>query len=469
MGPSLLRSIPSVNELLESPPLRQLVDRVSRNVVISGVRTFLEQMRVDVQKAATDMHVPTPAELAEKIARWILVEEVPTLLPVINATGILLHTGLGRAPLADEAVEAMAAISRGYASVEIDLKSGERSQRVCAVERLLCRLTGAEAALVVNNNAGATLLTLAAVAGGREVIVSRGQLIEIGGSYRLPDVMTASGTQLREVGTTNKTRLSDFTQAITDQTAALMRVHTSNYVICGFTEQPTLAELVSLSRERGLPLVDDIGSGALVDFEQFGLKGEPVASESVAAGSDLVLFSGDKLLGGPQCGIVVGKKQWVDRLAKHPLARALRVDKVTLAGLAATLRLYHDPQQAKNSIPLLSLLGTSLENLRVRAERIAQQLSVLPLIATAQILEDHAFLGGGSMPAQQIGTWCVAVTPQGSTVDAFAARLRTATPAVMGRIRQGQLLFDLRSVLPRQDLELVNALENLSVAPGTRT
>ncbi len=466
---SMLRNIPSVNELLDSPPLRQLVERVSRNVVVSGVRTFLDQMRSDVQQAAADFHVPSPADLAERIAGWILVAEVPLLRPVINATGILLHTGLGRAPLAEEAIDAMAQISRGFASVELDLKTGERSQRGRAVEKLLCGLTGAEAAAVVNNNAGATLLTLAAVAGGREVIVSRGQLIEIGGSYRLPDVMTASGTRLREVGTTNKTRISDYSQAIVEQTAALLRVHTSNYVVCGFTEQPALSELIQLGRERNLPVIDDIGSGAIVDFEQFGLRGEPVARDSIAAGSDLVLFSGDKLLGGPQCGVIVGKKKWIDLLAKHPLARALRVDKVTLAGLAATLRLYQDPDQAKLSIPLLALLGTSMENLKQRAERMAQQLAHVPLLSSAQPIQDYAFLGGGSVPTQQIGTWCVALAPRNGSVDNLATQLRTGTPAIVGRIHQGQLLLDLRSVLPRQDLELVAALEKMGTEKESST
>jgi len=461
MGPSVLRNIPSVNELLDSTPLKQVVDRVHRNVVVTRVRTFLDNLREDVRQAAPDLTVPSPTELAEKIASWIIAGEEPSLRPVINATGILLHTGLGRAPLAEAAVQEMTEICRGYASVEVDLKTGERSQRVKAVERLLCDVTGAEAAVVVNNNAGATLLTLAAVATGREVIVSRGQLIEIGGSYRLPEVMTASGGKLREVGTTNKTRISDFAEAVNDQTAALMRVHTSNYVICGFTEQPTLEELIALGASKHLPVIDDIGSGALIDFNEFGLDGEPVASASVAAGADLVLFSGDKLMGGPQCGIVVGKKRWIERLAKHPLSRALRVDKVTLAGLAATLKLYRDPVQARNSIPLLALLSTSMDNLKLRAERLAVQLSTLPGVASAEPVQDHAFLGGGSVPTQQIGTWCVAITTKSASIDDLATALRVGRPAIVGRVHRDRFLLDLRTVLPRQDLELFETLEKL--------
>lgn len=466
MAPSLLRNIPSVNELLESAPLKQLFGQVHRNVVVTRVRTFLDNLRDDVRQATPDLSVPNPTELAEKIASWILASEEPALRPVINATGILLHTGLGRAPLAEVAVQEMMEICRGYASVELELKSGERSQRVKAVERLLCDVTGAEAAVVVNNNAGATLLTLAAVATGREVIVSRGQLIEIGGSYRLPEVMTASGGRLREVGTTNKTRISDFADAINDQTAALMRVHTSNYVICGFTEQPSLSELIALGASKHLPVIDDIGSGALIDFKEFGLEGEPVASESVAAGSDLVLFSGDKLLGGPQCGIVVGKKRWIERLAKHPLSRALRVDKVTLAGLAATLKLYRDPAQAKNTVPLLALLSTSMDNLKLRAERLAVQLGTLPGIVSAELQQDHAFLGGGSVPTQQVGTWCVAITPKSISVDELAKSLRVGTPSIVGRVNRDRYLLDLRSVLPRQDMEIFATIEKSSLGQG---
>jgi L-seryl-tRNA(Ser) seleniumtransferase len=455
---NVLRNIPSVGELLESPPLKALVDRVNRNTVVTGVRQFLDDMRTQVQNAAANVHMPAPAELAQRIADWIATDQQPTLVPVINATGILLHTGLGRAPLAEEAIEMMSAVARGYASVEIDLASGERSQRVQAVESLLTRLTGAEAATVVNNNAGATLITLAALAAGREVIVSRGQLIEIGGSYRLPEVMAASGALLREVGTTNKTRRSDYVGAIGDQTAALMRVHTSNYAVVGFSEEASLEELVSLARMRNLPLIDDIGSGALVDLSRYGVGGEPVASQSIRAGADLVLFSGDKLLGGPQCGIIVGRRSLVQMIMRHPLMRALRVDKLTLAALAATLRLYQDPELAERSIPLLSLLSTPLENLQQRAERLAPQLAAAG-VASVEIVTGKTYVGGGSLPNQAISTVCLALSPTTGTVDQLAAALRSGTPAVIGRIHDSKLLLDLRSVPPRDDLGLVAAVE----------
>jgi L-seryl-tRNA(Ser) seleniumtransferase len=388
---------------------------------------------------------------------------------VINATGVLLHTGLGRAPLAEEAIVEMAAMARDYASVETDLASGQRSQRVLAVEGLLSDLTGAEAALVVNNNAGATLLTLTALGAGREVIVSRGQLIEIGGSYRLPEVMEASGAVLREVGTTNKTHLADYQQAIGERTAALLVVHPSNFVVTGFTEGVPLADVVRLGRAQNLPIIHDIGSGALIDFAQFGFSDEPMASTSIKQGADLVLFSGDKLLGGPQAGIIVGKRALVERITRHPLTRALRVDKLTLSALAATLRLYRDPDQAKRSVPLLHLLSTSMENLKGRAERLAPRLAACRAIAAADALEDVTFLGGGSLPTQKLGTWCLALTPAELSAERLAARLRSGKPAVVGRVREERLLLDLRSVFPRQDLDLVSAVQALRAGSNSQS
>lgn len=453
---NVLRRIPSVNELLETKPLKQLINAASRTVVVDGVREFLDHMRSDLQ-AAAEKASAGPTELAESIADWIRRNERLSLQPVINATGILLHTGLGRAPLAEEAIAAMAQVSRGYASVELDLDSGARSQRVDAVAPLLQEVTGAEAALVVNNNAGATLLTLTALGHGKEVIVSRGQLVEIGGSYRLPEVMTASGATLREVGATNKTRLSDYEQAIGEETAALMRVHTSNYVIVGFTEQPTLEALIELGRKHEAPVIDDIGSGALHDLSALGVSGEPIARESIQAGADLVLFSGDKLLGGPQCGVIVGRKELIDKLRRHPLMRAMRVDKTTLAALAATLKLHRDPETAMQRIPLLAMLSTPLENLRQRAERLAPQLADCAAIAAADPAEDHTYLGGGSVPSQQISTWCIELQPQVGSVDRLASLLRVGQPAVVCRVQRDRVIVDLRTVSPADDVQLVEA------------
>lgn len=456
-----LRNIPSVHELLESPPLQNMVERANRNVVVNGVRTFLDNLRQEMQTTA-DLPLPSPAELAERIVHWIQEDETPSLRPVVNATGILLHTGLGRAPLATEALRAVEEVSRDYASLEVDLKTGQRSQRVAAVDKLLKQLTGAEASVVVNNNAGATLLTLAALAAGKEVIVARGELVEIGGSFRLPEVMEQSGAVLREVGSTNKTRVTDYRNAISEHTAALLKVHPSNYVVTGFTEEASLDDLIALGRKRHIPVVHDIGSGALLDFAQFGVEGEPLATESLRQGADVVLFSGDKLLGGPQCGIICGSQVFIDRIATHPLMRALRVDKMTLAALAATLRLYRDPQEAIHSVPLLRLLNTPVENLRQRAEKLSTQLATLPTIATATPVDDISFLGGGSLPNQQLATVCVALVPASGRVNQTVAALRAADPAVFARVRNDQILLDLRTVSPSEDQKLLDATQQLA-------
>ncbi len=367
--PNPFRNLPSVNQLLESEPLKKMVESVNHRVVVSRVRSFLDDLRVQVNQATEDVHIPTPNEIAERIAKWMQSDEVPSLRPVINATGILLHTGLGRAPLSEVAIQAVQQTAGGYSSVEIDLTTGGRGQRIRAVEKLLCELTGAEAVAVVNNNAAATMITLSAIAGGKEVVVSRGQLIEIGGSYRLPEVMQCSGAKLKEIGTTNKTRIADYAGAINENTGALLRVHPSNFEVVGFTESVSIQDIVKVGHGKNLPVIDDVGSGALIDFAKYGLRDEPVVSESVNAGADIVLFSGDKLVGGPQCGIIVGRRKYVDRILASPLMRAMRVGKLTLTALYATLRLYRNPQQAEQAIPLLRMLSTTLENLKLRARK----------------------------------------------------------------------------------------------------
>ncbi len=462
---NVFRNIPSVNELLDSPPLRQLVERANRNAVVSGVRRFLDNMRSEIQTAAADIKVPTPGELAERIAHWIATEDTPNLRPVINATGILLHTGLGRAPLAESAIAAIGDVARGYSSLEVDVRTGERSHRTDDAALWLTKVTGAEAATVVNNNAGATLLTLAALARGREVIVSRGQLVEIGGSYRLPDVMELSGAKLREVGTTNKTRIDDYRAAIGPETAALMRVHPSNYAIVGFAEQAALAELMALGAKHQLPVIDDLGSGAMEDLAGYGIGGEPLVADSLRAGADVVLFSGDKLLGGPQCGIILGRKPLIQKIAQHPLSRALRVGKLTLAALLETLRLHQDREAAERSLPLLSLLSTSAANLQQRAARLAPQFAACAAIRSAEPVESQAYLGGGSVPSQALASWAIALQPARGSVDELAESLRTGTPSVFGRIFKDRLLLDLRAVFPRDDLRLVEAVQQIQAKP----
>jgi len=455
------RSLPSVSQLLESPPLKKLIQNVNHNVVADGVRNFLEGLRQQMNQAAEKIEIPSSGELAEKIATWLQKERRPALRPVINGTGILLHAGLGRAPLAEAALRAIDQTARGYCSLELDLDSGERGQRADIVRRLLCELTGAEDAVVVNNNAAATMLALAAVAGQREVVVSRGQLVEIGGSYRLPEVMSCAGCQLREVGTTNRTRLADYELALNERTGAILRVHPSNYEVVGFTESVSIAELVQLGRKHNLPVIDDIGSGALLDFTRYGLTNEPMAGDSIRAGADLILFSGDKLLGGPQAGIIVGSKKWVQAVLKHPLMRAMRVDKLTLAALHATLELHLKPEQAEQQIPLLAMLSTPLANLELRAKKLAGLLAPLKMLKNVRAVEQHSMLGGGSIPSQKIPTWCVACEPAQGSLNFLASQLRQHEPAIMGRVHQGQFLLDLRTIHPRHDTELVAALEEL--------
>ncbi|MFT5302905.1 MAG: L-seryl-tRNA(Ser) seleniumtransferase [Mariniblastus sp.] len=463
---NIFRNLPSVSQLLESPQLKQMVESVNHNVVVEGVRKALDDLRSQVSTATGEVSIPTPAELADKIANWLKSEESPYLRPVVNGTGIILHTGLGRAPLAQEALAAVVEISRGYASVEIDVKTGERGQRIKAVERLLCELTGAEAAAIVNNNAAATMLTLSALAAGTEVIVSRGQLIEIGGSYRLPDVMECSGAKLREVGTTNKTHLEDYERAIGDQTGALLKVHPSNFEIVGFTKTVSTKEMADLAATHRLPMIDDVGSGALLDFAQFGLMDEPIVAQSLKDGADVVLFSGDKLIGGPQCGIIIGKQKYINKILKNPLMRAMRVDKMTLAALAATLRLYRDPEQAQQQVPILRMLSMPAENLKLRATKIAQQIGHLPFIESCDVVEDQSMLGGGSLPTQKIPTWCVAISPAGQSLNKLAHQLRNSNPSVMGRIQKERLFLDLRTIQPCQDMDLVTVFESLEKKPS---
>ena len=439
-----------------------MVDTVNHNVVADGVRNFLDDLRSQVANATDEIAVPTPSEIAERVALWLEKSEQPVLRPVINGTGILLHTGLGRAPLSSESLEAVTRIGEGYASVEIDLDTGERGQRIKSVESILCELTGAEAAAVVNNNAAATMLTLAAMASGQEVVVSRGQLIEIGGSYRLPDVMECSGCRLREVGTTNKTHTSDYESAVWEETGALLKVHPSNFEVVGFTQTVSLDEMVQIGRKHGVPVIDDVGSGALVDFAKYGLADEPLVSDSVKQGADVVLFSGDKLVGGPQCGIIVGKAQYINRIVQNPLMRAMRVGKMTLAALKETLLCYRDEEVAETRVPLLKMLSLSSENLKLRAGKIADQLDHLDSIKVAEVVACHSMLGGGSVPTQKIDSWCVSIEPEEMSVDGLASALRDSDPGVMGRIHNERLMLDIRTVQPRYDIELVKLFETLS-------
>jgi L-seryl-tRNA(Ser) seleniumtransferase len=456
---SPFRLLPPVHELIESEILAGPIARHGREVVRSAVRAVLDDARGRI--AGGIGGVPVDRDSLARMAADRVESDLPTLRPVINATGILLHTGLGRAPMAREASEAVAAVATGYCNLEFDLEEGLRGRRSAGVAELIRRLTGAEAATVVNNNAGATMLALRALAIGREVVVSRGQLVEIGGSYRLPEVFEASGARLREVGTTNKTRLSDYERAIGPDTAALLRVHSSNYRIVGFTESVEIADLAALGRSKGVLTIDDIGSGALGPGRPPGVVGEPTVAEGLASGADLVLCSGDKLLGGPQCGLLIGRSEVIRRVESDPLMRALRVDKMTLAALEATLRLALDPARAARSIPLWGFLSTSVETLRDRADRLAGRLrEEFGLGASA--VESVAYVGGGSAPDEAIASASVRLDPPlpGRCPGASEASraLRVGSPAVVCRVQSGALWFDLRSVFPEDDGKIAEAI-----------
>jgi L-seryl-tRNA(Ser) seleniumtransferase len=384
----------------------------------------------------------------------------PKLVEVINATGVVLHTNLGRAPMAAEAADAARRAAAGYLNLELDLETGKRSSRQDAVREWVCRLTGAESATAVNNNAAATVIVLRALAQGKEVVISRGQLIEIGGSFRIPEIMAVSGARLREVGTTNITRLRDYENAIGPDTGALLQVHTSNYRVVGFTEGVPLEGLVALGEKYGLPVIDDIGSGALVDFARFGFAGEPVARRSVEAGADLVLFSGDKLLGGPQAGLIAGLNKWIDAVERDPLMRAFRLDKMSLAALEATLRLYMDEEKATREIPVLRLLAAPPEQLRRRAESLAGRIAALDGIAFAQAAEDVSMVGGGSLPEQPVRTWVVAVRAKEWGEEQLAHRLRTGRQPVLARVREGTLVLDVRTVFEEQEEAVIRMVSD---------
>jgi L-seryl-tRNA(Ser) seleniumtransferase len=457
MAENPFRNLPSVNEVLAAAPLARVADG-ARERVVSAVRTELADLRHRLTNGEAPEGVPTTEQIASRTMERLEREGRPKLCPVINATGIVLHTNLGRAPLAEAAAEAARHAGAGYLNLELDLETGKRSSRQDAIRAWVCRLTGAESATAVNNNAAATVLVLRALCQGKEVVISRGQLIEIGGSFRIPEIMAVSGAVLREVGTTNITRLSDFERAVGPNTAALLRVHTSNYRVSGFTKTVELPDLVALGRRHNVPVIDDVGSGALIDFGRFGFRDEPLARDSIAAGADVVLFSGDKLLGGPQAGIIAGRKQWIARIEKDPLMRAFRLDKMTLASLEATLRIYLDEERALREVPVLRLLGAPQAELRRRAEALADRLRPLPGAAGVEVRQDVAFVGGGSLPDQPMPAWVVEIVAEGLSDAALAHRLRTGTPAVMGRLRDGRLVLDMRTVFPEQEAALVDAV-----------
>ena len=455
MSPSLrqqvLRKIPSVDDILSRPEIIDLLKVHPRHVVVDAIRKGLGRLREEI------LHKEELPPLGDALFSFenlhpLFQKEIdlqirPRLRRVINATGVVIHTNLGRAPLHPSAIEHLIEVSKTYSNLEYDLERGERGSRYAHVEAILCRLSGAESALVVNNNAGAVLLVLNTLAEGKEVIVSRGELVEIGGAFRIPDVMKRSGALLREIGTTNRTHFNDYQKAIGPQTALLLKVHTSNFRVMGFTSEVSLQDLVQLGREHQLPVVDDLGSGCLIDLTQYGLEKEPTVQETIKTGVDAITISGDKLLGGPQAGIILGKKKYLDLFKINPLTRALRIDKLTLAALESTLLLYLDEKMAVEEIPTLRMLSLDTGKLKRRGKRLLKRLSGMRnKKMTFALKEDVSQVGGGALPLQELPTVVVAIKPLEISLNTLEVNLRKADPPIISRISNEELILDMRTV-----------------------
>jgi L-seryl-tRNA(Ser) seleniumtransferase len=444
-----LRDLPSVEQLLQTPRLADLIATFGRPLTLQAVRVSLDDARA---AAISGADLP-PRDALVARAETLLTEWTrPTLRPVINATGVILHTNLGRAPLSRAALEAMTSAALGYSTLEFDLATGKRGSRSIHAESILKRLTGAEAALVVNNNASAVLLVLSALAKGKRVVIARTQLVEIGGSFRVPDVMKQSGAKLAEVGATNKVHLRDYEEAIGEGAALVMRAHRSNFKIVGFTEEPDLKQIVDLTHKHNLPFMDDLGSGALLDTAPYGLVHEPTVQESLAAGADLVCFSGDKLLGGPQAGVILGRADLLAKIKKHPLARAVRADKLCLAALTVTL-LHYLKDEATREVPVWRMISMSPDQARVRAEAWKESLG------RGEVVASESTVGGGSLPDESMPTFVLALNVK--SLDKFLKRLRDANPPVVARTENDLILLDPRTVLEEQDPQLLTILHSL--------
>lgn len=447
---NLFRLIPKVDEILEYDKIKELLDHMPRKIVVDSIREEIDSLRKDIMENKVDEEevnrrikilVDLVLERANKKASYKLKR-------VVNATGVILHTNLGRALINKEVMENVVDIASNYSNLEFDIEKGERGSRYSHLKEILVEITGAEDAMVVNNNAAAVLLVLSTMAKGREVIVSRGELIEIGGSFRIPDVMEQSGATLKAVGTTNKTHLYDYENAINENTAALMKVHTSNYRVLGFTSSVSTEELYTLKEKYDIPLIEDLGSGVLVDLSQFGLEYEPTVQDSIKRGVDIVTFSGDKLLGGPQAGIIVGKKKYIDEMKKNPLTRAFRVDKFCIAALEATLRLYLDQRVALEKIPTLKMLSMTLDELEGKAKRLHGELTnrIKNENCSFQIVDSYSEVGGGSLPLEKLPTKCIMISLKGLSTAEFEKALREYDIPIITRIYKDNIFMDLRTV-----------------------
>jgi L-seryl-tRNA(Ser) seleniumtransferase len=458
----ILKNLPKIDRLLEDDSVRLLMDRFPRAMVVELVRNHLDALRMEIVRSAKPSR---PLDFSNIVGELVSQAENAlgrSMTGAVNGTGIVLHTGLGRAPFAGRAQTALAEVVRGYCTLQVDRETGKRGDRHAHVEGLLKKITGAEAALVVNNNAAATLLVLNTLAEGRDVIVSRGELVEIGGSFRIPDVLTRSGAVMVEVGTTNRTHLKDYEQAVTPGTSMLLKVHQSNYRIIGFTKQVGIDALAELAHAKGILAVDDLGSGALVDLSRWGLPREPMVQESVRAGVDAVCFSGDKLIGGPQCGIVVGKKECVDRMKKNALMRALRVDKMTYAVLEATLRLFLDGDKGIQSHPVLSMLIEPAESVRKRCLILKRKLNtVAGTRFHLDVVKEYSETGSGSLAAEPMPTYALSIRMDGVSSEELARQFRLSSPPVFGRVKSDRFLIDCRTVRRDEFIFLERAVRKM--------
>ena len=460
----LFRNIPKVDVLLENDSVQAMIRLYSRDTVVEAIREETEALRYFIKGCEEEAEAVRRIEnLIPNIERHVVRQHTPDMRPVINGTGTILHTNLGRAPISQEHMEYVASVATGYSNLEYDLEGGKRGERYSHFEELLCKITGAEAAMAVNNNAASVMLILSTLGKGKEVIVSRGELVEIGGKFRVPDVMEQSGAHLVEVGTTNKTHFSDYEQAITEETGALLKVHTSNYRIVGFTDTVPIVDLVPLGEKYGIPVVEDLGSGVLIDLAKYGLEHEPTVQESIQAGADVVCFSGDKLLGGPQAGIIIGKKKYIDQMKKNQLTRALRIDKFTATTLDVVLREYLSEEKAIQNIPVLRMITEPLEEVSKRARTLARMLKSAKFDAEIQLQACESQIGGGSLPLERIPSMAVTMKPYHISTAELEERMRHLPIPVVARTANDRIVIDVRTVERRFFKTIVEQLKEYDV------
>ena len=441
-----LKEIPSIDSLLKEKKALELIDQYGRELTLKATRIYLNQIRESIKKGG---NVPENKKILDSVEAVLKDWVKPSLIPVINATGIIIHTNLGRAPLSKETMEAMSSVSTGYSNLEYDLVPGKRGKRSNHAESILQKLTGAESALVVNNNAAAMLLVLTSLAKGKKVVIAHSQLVEIGGGFRVPDVMRQSGAKLNAIGTTNRVHISDYEKALEENSSLVLVAHHSNFKIIGFTTEPPLSEITESAHKMDIPLVYDLGSGSLMDTEKFGLPHEPTVQEAVADGADIICFSGDKLLGGPQAGIIIGKKEYLEKIKKHPLARAVRADKLCLSGLSQTL-IHYLKGEALEKIPVWVMISRNISGIKKSAENWKKE------IGTGAVIRSRSMVGGGSLPEESLDTWVLAISVD--QPNQFLEKLRQCSIPVIARIEEDKVLLDPRTVLPEQEMDLVKFL-----------